>query len=410
MAKRQLLSYAVLASVALLAACSTVDDDAEPAQDDLSVGIADYTFFTCRSATELPGGEKLHYAINHFNNTSTAIDLDADVPASVREAARGRDPGDGSKSLYTGVTAKARLVKGNTDKWTDDAYYTVVLTNKGAGKSIEVVDHRLRKTISASNGFCTVSCEGPTVLTGGRCIWTGEAPLDAIGNYVIETLPSLAAGPLVRASGSLLASRGPGIVVAIPQNPHGPPSPKILGTSFIEAWAKLDKIVRGKNPLAGTPAVGAGNCANEAIAQALYLTTGARVCAIPYSLASSDIGSSIVADAKSVMPGSIEPRLRAKTLEDLTSYLNSNLEEGQLVLLGSSVIDAAGKAVKGKGHISLVAKVAGELVHIDNQLRYGSGPFVKLLSDHGTTWNALADRVAGEQPAFAIMLMFGKLR
>jgi hypothetical protein len=404
-----------------LAACG-IGDDAETSSDDLSTGIADYTFFTCSTATEF-NGEKLSYAVNHFNNTFAAIDLTADVPTSVREAAKGLDPGDGSKPLYTSVRAEARLVKGNTDKWTDDAYYTVVLSNKGAGKSIQVTDHRIRKTVSANNGFCTISCEGPTVLQGGRCIWTGVAPLDGIGNFVIETVAALPAGPLVRASGSLLTTKGAGIVIARPKVvSDGAPAPDVLSYQGDSALGRLEQLVRGHNPLAGTKAVGSGNCANAAITQALYLTTGIRACAVPYRTGADGFAENYLADARSVIPRSLEARGGEVSFSDLQNTLGYALEEGDLVMI-RSVMKSSGKSVKDTGHVSLVAKVGGKLLHINNWealstpeskilealgIEQSAAPLVTSLPRWGNTW-AKTSKLGGS-PSYEVVMQLGKLR
>ncbi len=374
-------------------------------------GIAAYAYYTCKTSTVFDG-EKLDYEVNHFNNGGprSIIDLKATVPASVRSREKLLDPGMGGS---TGEKlATTRLAKANTNQWSDNQKYTVKLVPKSDGtRSIQVVDHRINKTVSKENGFCSLSCEGPTTLVNGRCIWTGVTENDEFGDFLIETVASAGTGVLVRvaksAAGGGLAqvAKNAGIIllklkrVASEQVMARYSVPKILTAQNEQTALKnLDKAVRGTNPLSGMNKVGGGNCGSDALTQAVRLATGNWVCALAYKTNSNDGSVALqIADGISVLGGRKTSVASVKfgRVDTLEVVLQEQMKEGEIALLTSF----AGEP----GHSTLVAKVKGRLFHINNQ---GWEPKVSSLSDWAAQWS----RMFGSEgkPLYNVDVIFGK--
>jgi hypothetical protein len=155
--------------------------------------------------------------------------------------------------------------------------------------------------------------------------------------------------------------------------------------------------VRGTNPLSGLGLVGNGNCANEAITQAIRLVTGYWACATPYFLGpDANRWDDIVRDASLVL-GSKKAGIGFKPTADIGDIERdlSSLEDGEIALLGSGT--------PKHGHATLVLKVKGKLIHINNQ---GWEPKVSTLAAWGEQWRAFAASQNEARVGFHVKLVF----
>ena len=309
-------------------------------------GSARYTRFTCETATEL-AGEKLVYSVKRINNTDELVDLTAAVPEFQRR--QNRDLG-----APTGFFETVRLKKLTTNRWSDGKTFTVGLESKQDGsRSIRVDAHRIGKVARAQSGSCTVQCEGPTVRSQGGCIWTGIAPSDDLGNFLIEEVASVGAGVLLR------NAAGRAIITAVPKAPRA--APKILTAGTVsEALDAIDGVARTTNPLSALNRVGNGNCFNDAITQAFRLSTGHLVCALPYDPNISENWYRMLNDSRALLGQSSESLTRYTNAADLQKALLASLSEGQMAVLGSQTGSST-------AHATLVIKMRGGLVHVNNQ-------------------------------------------
>jgi hypothetical protein len=348
-------AYCAVVALLVIAGSACTSDEVATSDDELT-GNASYTYYSCTTATTV-GSNTWRYRVDAFNNTRNTITLIA-TPSG----------GHGEPEL-------PNLTKLTTDTWSDNANYTVKLVQKSNGqKSIEVVDHARRHTANRANGSCNsqVICSQYRTLSNGRCVYTGEATPDSYGNFILETIAGAPAGVLVRVGNGVIGSLRAGILVARPT--ISAKGPSVMGASSRdEAEAVLQRQLEGLNPLSGTKAVGNGNCANEAITQAVRLLTGASVCATAYFPRQENGVFEIIADARDVLKGS---KFRPETsFEQVFRDLESTLAEGQLAL----IISRGSKA----GHATLALRLRGQLYSINNQ----NWPQISYFADWGPRWS-----------------------
>jgi hypothetical protein len=367
------VTYAAFCAAFLLGGAACGGDEADLATSDDSLnGPASYTYYSCVTAATF-GNNTWRYRVDAFNNTASTITLIA-TPA----------PGYGDPVF-------PNLAKLTTNTWSDNTGYTVKLVQRTNGrKSIEVVDHRFYHTASRENGSCNsqVICPEYQALSNGRCVYTGETTPDVYGNFILETVAAAPAGVLVRIGNGVIGSLRAGIVVARPT--VAAQAPAIIGASSEgEALAALEQRIGGLNPLSGTKAVGNGNCFNEALTQAVTLLTGKSVCATPYYLGQNNTNAKLAADARALLGGSRSTPWG--TFEGVRSYLGQQLGDGQIALLISDSPQSA--------HATLVARIHGQLVHINNQ----NWTKVTQFDNWGYTW---ARAVRSNETTYKVLTVF----
>jgi uncharacterized membrane protein len=316
------------------------------------MGLAQHVFYQCTTST-LRDGVKYTYQLSTTNNTTNELSLQIEAT---------NNP----------TLSFAELKKIGTDRWSDSSRYAVTLTNKNDGsKGIIVTDNRTTSKINPENSFCLTVCSGPTKFVDGRCLWTGVTEESVVGNLIIETVATAGLGTVWRAatlSRSLRAASSAAAVAdakattLVLDSAFRSGAQKIAtAKSFDEAIEHLSKSLQKTNPLSGTRAVGSGNCANDAMTQLVSLVLGRWACAIPYPK-----GQLAYATMKNIIDDLtrlVGVRESHRAIDDITSFssniLAKKLGEGEVAFLLS-------KGPKA-GHATLIAKIKGQLVHINNQ-------------------------------------------
>lgn len=209
------------------------------------------------------------------------------------------------------------------------------------------------------NAVAASQCPANTVYAcdsaSCRCMATGVAAEDPIGNFIIETLGMAGGGVLYRGAVSggraVIALFDDGLVAAL--------RALARASTYDDAIRAMGNVIKGSNPLSGTSRVGSGNCANDAITQAVKLVFGRWACAIPYPENSMTAGNwnHIVHDAIAVF-GFRKVDYGRYSMQQIESLV-ADLPEGGIAMLRSSS--------SGAGHATLIAKVKGRIVHINNQ-------------------------------------------
>jgi hypothetical protein len=140
---------------------------------DKKPGIADYSVYSCRTATNRHG-EKISFEVGAVNNTFNEVELVRNWNAKVQTF---------------------RLKKIGSEAWSNGSTHTLRLGLKEDGqKSIRVDDHSLKLTATLESGYCTLYCIGPTILVDGKwCIWSGKTDDDPISNALIEIAATMGA-------------------------------------------------------------------------------------------------------------------------------------------------------------------------------------------------------------------------
>lgn len=335
-----------------LSSCKPKAETQNEAQD-ASMGLAQHVFYRCSTAT-VQKNVKYSYELSALNNTTQEISLQ-------REASN-------SPTLEF-----SELRKIKTDQWMENQKNWVNLVSKKDGsKGLVVRDYELNATINPENSFCHIVCTGPTKFVDGRCLWTGITEESVIGNMIIETVATAGLGTVWRVA---TLSRSAGAAGAgakalidgkstmlVLDSPLRTGAQRIAtAKTFDEAIAQMSKSLQRTNPLSGTPAVGKGNCANDAMTQLVSLVLGRWACAIPYPK-----GKLLYATQKGItddLTKLVGVKESFKGIDDLvgfsTTTLAQKMADGDVALLLSRGTNGA--------HATLVAKLKGNLVHINNQ-------------------------------------------
>lgn len=359
----------------------------ESSEQNASMGLAQHVFYQCSSATE-KNGVKYSYQVSTLNNTTPEVSLQI-------------DPSNSPTLIFS------ELKKNGTDKWSDSSKYTLTLTNKNDGsKGILVQDYRLGVKVNPENSFCNLVCSGPTKWVDGRCLWTGATEESVIGNMIIETVATAGLGTVwraamlsrsLRAASSATAVADARATVLVLDSPLRTGAQKIAAAnSFDEAMAHLSKSLQKTNPLSGTPAVGKGNCANDAMTQLVSMVLGRWACAIPYpkgQLGYSSMKS--ISDDLTRLVGVKERHAVENLAEFSSTTLAKKMGEGEIAFLFS-------KGAKA-GHATLIAKIKGQFVHINNQ---NWPQKFQSIGDWDTLWRAT---YGGNSPQYQILILSKKM-
>jgi hypothetical protein len=301
--------------------------------------IAQYIFYRCRSAT-LENSVQRKYETSFFNNTSKAMSLQHHF--SPNEPIRFAD-----------------LKRTANDQWTGESKFKTHLTNKADGsKGIEVFDPHIGRVVNKENSTCEIRCSGPTQQVENRCLWSGKTDDDEIGNFIIETVATLGTSAAFRVA-TIGTSRG---VLFASDSAFRTGAHIVSRTdNYDEAIAAMGKAIEKTNPLTGTKVMGRGNCANDAMTQLVSLVLGRWACAIPYPAGHPDVASSVrIWNDLSQLFGIRQQFTNIRNLSGFAEKTMLNaMKDGQVAVLLSGAKDA--------GHMTLIAKIKGQLVHINNQ-------------------------------------------
>lgn len=301
--------------------------------------LAQYIFYRCRSAT-LENSVQRKYETSFFNNTSQTMSLQFHF--SPNEPIRFVD-----------------LKKTANDQWTSESKFKTRLTNKADGsKGIEVFDPHIGRVVNKENSTCEIRCSGPTQQVENRCLWSGKTDDDEIGNFIIETVATLGTSAVFRVA-TIGTTRG----VLFASDPAFRTGAHIVSQTdnYDEAIAAMGKAIEKTNPLTGTKVMGRGNCANDAMTQLVSLVLGRWACAIPYPAGHPDVASAVrIWNDLSQLFGI---RQQFTNIRNLSGFAQNTMlkamKDGQVAVLLSGAKDA--------GHMTLIAKIKGQLVHINNQ-------------------------------------------
>jgi hypothetical protein len=365
----------LLCNVGLSACKAPSSSGAATTSSNSSGNIAQYIFYQCRSAT-ISNSDQLKYSTSFFNNTSAEISLQ-------------------QSSAQAKEIQFSELSKSGRDEWKSNTGVIVRLTNKAnGGKGIEVHDPRVGRTVSKENSNCELRCSGPTQQVDNHCLWSGKTDDDDIGNFIIETVATLGASSVLR-----MAQIGTARGVALVSDPALRTGAHLVAKAknYDDAVAAMGKAIEKTNPLTGQKIMGKGNCANDAMTQLVSLALGRWACAIPYPQGHPEVASSarITADLAQLFG----IRKQVHGIKNLSAFAQETMalemKEGHLAVLLSGS--------KGAGHMTLVAKLKGQLVHINNQ----SWP-VKFQSV--TDWEKLWTSSYGKvNPAYTVFLIEKKI-
>ncbi len=329
------------AAICILSACRGDNLDVSETSA-ASFGDATETFYNCQTATQIEGSKSV-FEVAKINNTLREISLNI-------------------------VTSKQtqKLRKKADQLWENETFALRLGLKQDGSKSIQVHYKSLNATAAFENGYCKMFCGENAQKVGNSCLAAGGAPEDPIGNAVIETIGTLGASGLVSVikfgtrSISLVSDKF--LVEALR---------KIPNSSYDEAIVEAGKVVSQANPLALNPKTIAklrgGNCGNEAITQIISFATGRWACAIPYpeidlNYARPDGFVESLDDLLGVVR-----QTEFTSFQSVAQQLATDLAEGQMAMLQSAGRIGGGEEI-AFGHATVVLKLKGRLVHINNQL------------------------------------------
>ncbi|MEN9810803.1 MAG: hypothetical protein RLZZ488_2370 [Pseudomonadota bacterium] len=309
-------------------------------------GLAEYVYYKCKSSVRKQKGEFL-YETSPFNNTSREVSFQL------------------SNSNFPTLEF-FELKKSATDQW-NSPDIKIRLGNKSDGsKGIQVTDTYAENLIQLDNSKCELICTGPTLYSDGRCLWTGITEESVIGNMLIDVISTAGLGAVWRLAfagknAALLAGKtSPTALAADPAFRSGAELIAKSGT-YDDAMVHLAKSIEKTNPLTGTKMIGRGNCANDAATQLVALVLGRWACAIPYPKGQMSYASvnAIVRDLKTLV-GIRSSHNGIKNLTEFTeTTLARTMKDGDIAMVFSGG--------KNAGHATLITRIKGRFVHINNQ-------------------------------------------
>ena len=317
-----------------------------------SGGLAEYVFFKC-GVNSWVRGKKERFETSVFNNTIEDVSLQIDTQSN--------------PTLVFG-----HLIKTSTDTWVEKGKYTLKIANKSDGaKGFVVFLNGGKYKTNVEESECDVVCSGPTVKSDGRCLWSGVTSESVIGNMIIETVATAGLNTVWRAasmskilggaSKSLAATRAGATVLSLDTQLANGVEAVSKARNYDDAMQHLSAVISKTNPLSGTTLMGKGNCANDAMTQVVALVLGRWACAIPYPKSQIEYASmtKIVEDiTRLVGVKSVHKGIR--NLENFAeTTLKNSLGEGEIAFLFSTSSKA--------GHATLITKIKGQMVHINNQ-------------------------------------------
>ncbi len=366
----------------------------ESGAQNSSLGVAQHAFYQCTTST-IQKGVRYSYQLSTLNNTTSEISLQLDA-------------------ANTPTLTFAELKKQGTDRWSESSKFAVHLVNKSDGSKGILVNDLIRGfKINPENSFCITVCSGPTRFVDGRCLWTGATEESVIGNLIIETIGTAGLGTVwraaalsrsMRAASSASVSAGASAVLdakatmLVLDSPLRTGAQKIASAkTFEEALEHLSKALQKTNPLSGTSVVGHGNCANDAMTQLVSLVLGRWACAIPYP--KGKLGYATMKNILDDLIRLVGVRESHRAIDDLTSFssnvLARKMVDGDVALLFSKGPNA--------GHATLVTKIKGQLVHINNQ---NWPDKFQPLEHWDTLWRAT---FGGKNPQYQVFVVSKKL-
>lgn len=305
-----------------------------------SGGLAAHIYYRCTTATQV-NAQKIIYKTSFFNNTSREISLQIAESSSAPPVFRD-------------------LQKSKQNLWVDAQRIRLELTQKKDGhKGIRVSDAANGRTVDIENSHCSLMCTGPTILQDGRCMWSGVTEEDPYGNFVIDVLSGAGTSAVFR----MLAARAGTTGVVLASDHALRTGAELIAKikTYDDAVAQTARAIEKTNPLSGTSLVGKGNCANDAATQIVSLVLGRWACAIPYP--KGQVGyahATRIADDLGQMIGIRSTHTKITQLSTFADdVLRGELPEGGIALIFSGS--------KNAGHVTLITKLKGQLVHINNQ-------------------------------------------
>lgn len=349
--RRSLSSLTVLVLLLGTVSCKPNTKGADSGEQSTS-GFAQHVYYRCAVKT-LENGVWVTRSTSAFNNTSQEISLQSNF--------------SNNPTLQFSELAKA-----STDFWSAPGRVSLKLglkRNGARGIILGFVDGKASTNLEDS--ACEVLCTGPTVKADGRCMWSGIAGESVIGNMIIETIATAGLGTVWRAATlgrvaqgaskvAITANSGEA-VLAMDSSLRTGAQNIAKAQNFDEALAYLSKSLQKTNPLSGTPALGRGNCANDAMTQLVSLVLGRWACAIPYPKGDMLYASQLnIVDDLSRLVGVKAKYLNINNLSEFSAKtLTSKMADGDVAFLFSRG--------KGAGHATLITRVKGRFVHINNQ-------------------------------------------
>ena len=304
-------------------------------------GLAEYVYYSCQTSTRHDTNE-IRYTTSTFNNTSQEISVQ--IATSATQEIEFND-----------------LKKTSNDQWQAISGLKVDLVHRKDGKKcINIYDPTLGRAVTAENSFCTLTCSGPTVFVNGSCLWSGKTEEDPYGNMVIDSVATLGLSGAFRLL-ALQGGKAAGTILA--SDPALRTGAELIAKSknFDDAVVQMTRSLEKTNPLSGSALVGKGNCANDAITQLVSLVLGRWACAIPYP--SGKVGYASVTRIADDLAQLVGIRQSHKSITNLTSFaddvLVKEMTNGNIAMVFSGA--------KNAGHATLIAKIKGQLVHINNQ-------------------------------------------
>ena len=322
------------------------------AQTQSAGGFAQHVYYRCTVKTVEDGIQVIRQT-SAFNNTTRDISLQ-------------------SQFSNNPTLQFSELVKTSSDLWNAPGRVSVKLSNKKNGAKGVILGFAGGKaSTSVEESACEILCTGPTIKADGRCLWSGVSEESVIGNMIIETIATAGLGTVWRAATAVRAARGAS-KVAITANSGDDilaldPAMRTgaqniaKAQNFDDALKQLSVSLQKTNPLSGTKALGQGNCANDAMTQLVSLVLGRWACAIPYPKGALEYATqlNIVEDLSRL----VGVRSVYKNVSNLSEFsaktLTTKMADGDIAFLFSRA--------KGAGHATLITRVKGRFVHINNQ-------------------------------------------
>lgn len=342
-----LLVSFVLASVACKPKVASTE-----AQEQSTGGFAQHVYYRCTVKT-VEDGIQVVRQTSAFNNTTRDISLQ-------------------SKFSNSPTLQFSELVKTSSDFWNSPGRVSVKLALKKDGaKGIVLGFAEGKPPTQVEDSACEILCTGPTVKADGRCLWSGVSEESVIGNMIIETIATAGLGTVWRAATAVRVARGAS-KIAITANSGDAilaldPALRTgaqnisKAQNFDDALKHLSVSLKKTNPLSGTKALGQGNCANDAMTQLVSLVLGRWACAIPYPKGALMYATqmNIVEDLTRL----VGVKSVYKNISNLSQFsaktLTSKMADGDVAFLFSKA--------KGAGHATLITRIKGRFVHINNQ-------------------------------------------